>query len=354
MFRAIVLLDRAEAWRNDGATSMADWVSYRLNVSGRMGAEWVEVSHALARLPHIAEAYGEGRFSYDQVRWLARFATIEEDSSLANEAQGWSPRTLEATYYRRRRLSREDAQDAHEARSLRTRWNFRTRMLHLWGKLPEAEGRLVEQTLQRYAEEAPRRPESGARLPLHQLYADGLVEVVAANAGADPNPDRANIVLHVDAEALSNGNGNGELDNSVQLSAHTVLRHACNARVQAIVFSSAGDALAAGPMTRTVPARLERELRRRDQACRFTGCDRRRGLVPHHIKHFARGGPTVADNLILLCRYHHWLVHEGGWRIRATSTGRVVFVRPDGRALRTREGLRPGRHRYPGRLVRAP
>jgi hypothetical protein len=256
-------------------------------------------------------------------------------------------------YYRRRRLTREDAEDAYEARSLTKRWSHRTRMLRFWGQLPEAEGRLFEQTLDRYVEQAPRDAETGGRLPLRQMYADALVELVAERAGSDPNPDRANIVVHVDAHTLATSEGNGELDNAIQLSSETVLRLACDARLQTILFDSAGNALAAGRMTRTVPERLSRELRQRDQMCRFPGCGRKRSLIPHHIRHFARGGATIAGNLILLCRYHHWLVHEGGSGLRMTSTGRVVFIRRDCRALRTRpDGLRPPRFR--SALTRAP
>jgi hypothetical protein len=346
IFRDIVLLDQAEAWRTDGATSMADWLSYRCALSQRTTVEWVEISHALVKLPHIADAFDQGRFSYDQIRWLARLATREEDAKLAAEAQGTTPKALEAMYYRRQRLTRKDAEDAHEARSLKTRWSHRKRMLRFWGQLPEADGRLFEQTLERYAERAPRDAEMGTRMPLRHLYADALVELVSEHAGSAPDPDRANIVVHVPVEALMTGKGNGELDNGVQLSNDTVLRLACDARLQAILVDSSANALAAGRMTRTVPPRLSRELRRRDQACRFPGCGRKRGLIPHHIHHYAHGGPTTADNLILLCRYHHWLVHEGGWRLRLTGTGRVIFIRKDGRALRTRpDALDPARIR---------
>ena len=36
----------------------------------------------------------------------------------------------------------------------------------------------------------------------------------------------------------------------------------------------------------------------------------------HHIKHWADGGPTRLDNLALLCRAHHTVIHQTGWQIR--------------------------------------
>jgi hypothetical protein len=49
--------------------------------------------------------------------------------------------------------------------------------------------------------------------------------------------------------------------------------------------------------------------------------------------HWADGGPTALDNLVLLCRRHHTLVHEGGFEVERTTEGDLVFRRPDGRAL---------------------
>jgi len=45
------------------------------------------------------------------------------------------------------------------------------------------------------------------------------------------------------------------------------------------------------------------------------------------------GGCTDPDNLILLCRAHHWAVHEGGFRIQGRAPGTLTFIRPDGRIL---------------------
>jgi hypothetical protein len=38
------------------------------------------------------------------------------------------------------------------------------------------------------------------------------------------------------------------------------------------------------------------------------------------------------DNLVTLCRRHHWFVHEYGFRIDR-SGGELRFVRPDGRVV---------------------
>jgi hypothetical protein len=42
---------------------------------------------------------------------------------------------------------------------------------------------------------------------------------------------------------------------------------------------------------------------------------------------------AICRNLVLLCSYHHRLLHEGGFRIRRDYRGELYFVRPDGRAI---------------------
>jgi hypothetical protein len=58
----------------------------------------------------------------------------------------------------------------------------------------------------------------------------------------------------------------------------------------------------------------------------------------HHLIAWYFGGLTDIDNCLLLCRYHHGLVHEGRsaserWRISLdTTTGEVHVYRPNGEA----------------------
>ena len=52
--------------------------------------------------------------------------------------------------------------------------------------------------------------------------------------------------------------------------------------------------------------------------------------------HWIEGGETDVGNLVLLCRRHHRLVHEGGWQLIKTDDGELVTVAPV-----TRFGLQP-------------
>ena len=65
----------------------------------------------------------------------------------------------------------------------------------------------------------------------------------------------------------------------------------------------------------------------------FPGCDNQRFLDAHHIVHWAEGGETSEENLVLLCSGHHRAVHEHGFKMRKTASGELTVTAPDGRLL---------------------
>lgn len=50
---------------------------------------------------------------------------------------------------------------------------------------------------------------------------------------------------------------------------------------------------------------------------------------------WAKGGATDSDNLIILCKRHHRLTHEGGWKVEGEPDQELRFIRPSGGVLRT-------------------
>ena len=94
-----------------------------------------------------------------------------------------------------------------------------------------------------------------------------------------------------------------------------------------------GAVLDIGRRTRAVPAALRRALLDRDRSqCQFPGCNSRR-CDAHHVVHWADGGETRLQNLVLCCRFHHRAVHEEGFQVVADADGQFRFLRPDGVAL---------------------
>ncbi len=116
----------------------------------------------------------------------------------------------------------------------------------------------------------------------------------------------------------------------LRVSAETARRMACDAGAVVMQHAADGSVLDVGRKTRTIPPALRRALQARDRQCRFPGCNARR-CDAHHVRHWADGGRTRLDNLVMLCRRHHRAVHEEGFTVRMSATGEAEFRWPDGR-----------------------
>jgi hypothetical protein len=174
-------------------------------------------------------------------------------------------------------------------------------------------------------------------------FADG------GNAGAGPDEsscacdapplsgtraERYQVFLHVEPSTLqAQGEiGRSHLEDGTRVSAETSRRLSCDAGVVKVTTDEDGSVLDVGRRTRTIPPALRRALQVRDGGCRFPGCGLR-FTEGHHLVHWADGGKTTLDNLVLLCRFHHRRVHEDGFGVRRGPDGGVRVFDPMGRAI---------------------
>ena len=333
LVEVIAAHDRTESWKEDGAASMTAWLAAQLGVAHGTASQMVSVGAALEELPLIGEAFGEGLLSWDKTRSLTRFASLATDDALAAEAQGLSASQVQTLA---RRLRNPEVPDTTSAkRSLRTWWDRDRQWFHLNGRIPGADGAVVEKALQRAESRVPLRAHNQVYDPHDMRLADALVEIASTRLGSDPDPDRASVVVHVDLETLVSVWGIAEVEHGPTITAQTARRLACDARLQTVLDGRDGP-VGIGRMNRTIPAWLNRQIRQRDQGCRFPGCERTRWVHAHHLVHWANGGPTDLDNLVTLCGYHHRLVHDAGWKIEGSPNGDLIFIRPDGRPYQPR------------------
>jgi hypothetical protein len=134
--------------------------------------------------------------------------------------------------------------------------------------------------------------------------------------------------IHVDQSALA-----GEVGRS-SVPIETVKRLCCDGQTVVMTETKDGEPLSIGRKSRVVPKGIERAVRARDKnTCRFPGCCNQRFVDIHHIEHWANGGETAVEQLMLLCSKHHTLVHEGGFRIEKDFQNHWTFFRPDGIAV---------------------
>jgi hypothetical protein len=328
----IVELDRREAWRVDAARSMVDWLCYRFDLAVHTAREYLRVGRALEFLPALGDAFEEGYISWDKLRAVIPFATPDEDASLARELPMLNTAQVLMLARHRRRLAAGHAARRRRERSLRTRWDEDEGMLHVWGQIPDADGALVRKAIDALAGESPRAKAGGFVESYERRCADALVRLCALEAGSPSRPDCANVTVYVDASVLAADEGAATVEGGIAIPPEVVRRLTCDGRVRTAV-TRGGATIGVGRARRTVPAWLHDELMRRDVGCRWDGCTSTRWLHAHHIKHWAHGGNTDTDNLVMLCGFHHREVHDGGADLRLAANGRVTCVRRDGQVL---------------------
>jgi hypothetical protein len=353
----IVKFDEREGWADSGCKSCAAWLSWSCGIAPLTAREHVRVARRLGELPLVAAAFARGELSYSKVRAVTRVQEVENENELVSLARHATASQLERIVrgYRSVLAVEQGAERAYAERSLSWSWDDDGTLL-LRGRLPGEQGALLIAGLEAARETLgpppPQAPAAGTLEPTPDVPAetpDRAETVQARNADAllalaeaslaerdHSTADRFQVVVHVDASALSRSAGESaaarcELDAGVPLPHAAVRRLACDASLVRIVERD-GDPLSIGRRTRTIPPALRRALRSRDRGCVFPGCQQTRHVDAHHVVHWADGGRTDLPNLIQLCRRHHRLLHEGGFTVRRYN-GAPVFYAPDGRRL---------------------
>jgi hypothetical protein len=164
-----------------------------------------------------------------------------------------------------------------------------------------------------------RAQQADALVAVARSYLDGGREGEGGSTA-----DQYQVVVHADAKSLRGGTGCADLP------IETVKRLLCDCSFVTVFEDENGQPLDVGRKQRTVSTSLRRALYARDRGCTFPGCPRRRYLEGHHLEHWINGGETKPENLALLCRYHHRLLHEGGFGIVKDPDETLRFVTADG------------------------
>ncbi len=123
---------------------------------------------------------------------------------------------------------------------------------------------------------------------------------------------RASVSLIVDIDTLQGRYGRFcELDYTGPVSRDTALKILCDCDVSRVIMRGESEILDVGRATRTPSPAQRRALILRDRHCRYRGCDRPpKWCDAHHIVTWVSGGETNVENLVLVCRYHHGLIHK--------------------------------------------
>jgi hypothetical protein len=344
LLRLIAEADRRALWHGSGARDMAQWLAIRQGISQWKARRWLSAAHALPHLTDLGHSLLSGELGIDKVVELARFADFESEAGLIT----WAKRVSCAAVRRRAdlevRRTIDDVRQVERARFLNW-WHVDDgERVGLEGELPAAQGAVVVSALQRVAGSLPVMPGEEGPSFADARRADALAALCSTRIAEDADPDRATVVVHARLGDLVGTSGSAGVEGGGRLHPETVRRLLCDSRIQTVLEDEDGEPVKLGRLSREPSAAMMRQLRYRDVECRFPGCESRRFTQAHHVVWWGDGGTTDLDNLVLVCVFHHRLVHEHGWKIERDGDGNVRWLRPNGsRNVRTtRSSARAG------------
>jgi hypothetical protein len=191
------------------------------------------------------------------------------------------------------------------------------------GQLEPATAELLQQLLDKDA--TPTKLDD--RSP-DERYGDALAELV--HRAADPQGGaKTRIHVLMDQDWLLQGIGMAELESGCPLAPQKLRELACDADFIPMVLKGQSVPLDVGRSRRLVKESQRAALVARDRGCAYPGCcNPARWADAHHVKHWLDGGETNIDNLVLLCRKHHRVLHASAWQVRIAQDRLPEFIPP--------------------------
>ena len=344
----------ARAPEEGGHAGGPSYLKEHLGLSSRDAAKQDKLARDLEWLPGTAAALAAGELGTDQAAAIgqaARRGTLGDPAQTEDRLLDVA-RTTDTDGLRRR--IREEEQRADRTRLARDEQLAHSRrrvhlsprddgMWDLYGQLTGEQGELLAVALDAY------RTKDAADVPLpqqrsfEQRTADALAALVAGALEGGPTPSQGGarpqlhiVVPHDILDEAAPGIARSERGGL--LSSVLIERLLCDADLRRVLTDGDSEVLDIGRTKPTWTVAQRRALHIRDGGCRAPGCDRPApSCHAHHVRWWSKGGDTAVSNGLLLCSYHHHLVHEGGWGLRVDGrTGHAVFIAPDGRELETR------------------
>jgi hypothetical protein len=333
-----------------GNISAASWIARTCGMSIASAADRLCVGEQLESLPKVAAALGSGEISFQSTSVLCHLreqlgekAKLLDEDEMLQYAREWSVFHLRKLCNAARHEADPDGffNDAEE--------NFTRRRFHISqmsdglylvdGVLDPVAGAALKTAVDVLAK--PKGPEDERTAKQRRADAVGELALHAMEQGTLPRrhsvKPHINVTMTLEGLKGELGVPPADLELSLPISTRTAERIACDCTMSRVLLADSM-VIDVGRATRTVSPPKMRALRVRDKGCRFPGCDRQVNWSnPHHIIYRSRGGSDKLENLVLLCFFHHRLVHEGGWQV--IKAGREFrFLAPDRFVMRRARG----------------
>jgi hypothetical protein len=325
------------------APTAGEWIRHNCKTSRSTAYDCINVGEQLPRLPQCEHALVDGEIGFAHLSVIARTASalsekapddFNESDVLDHARESSAGRLWHYCMRLRHALDPEgvarDQRIAVEERRLQfSVWEDGSLLIN--GRLDPIGGAAVRTALEPLAQPMGQ----GDERCLEHRQADAFVELATHSLDAGLVPQHASQRPHLQVtttlETLQGlpGSPAADLEFSTPISSTTVQRLACDGNIARVVFGPGSVIVDVGRATRVVSAPTRRALNARDQHCRWPGCERSASWsAAHHVVHWTQGGATDLSNLLLLCHRHHWMVHEGGWKLARADDDRLLAIPP--------------------------
>jgi hypothetical protein len=326
------------------APTAGEWIRHNCKTSRSVAYDCINVGEQLHRLPKSANALTTGAIGFAHLSVIARTSNALAESTpesafvendLLERARECSAGRLWHYCMRLRHaldpvgVAREQRIAVEERRLQFTVWDDGSLLIS--GQLDPIGGAAVRTAIEPLAQPMGQ----GDDRCLEHRQADAFVELATHSLDAGLLPQHASQRPHLQVttsvETLQGlpGSPAADMEFSLPISSKTVGRLACDASITRVLFGPGSVVVDVGRATRVVSAPTRRALNARDQHCRWPGCERTASWsAAHHVVHWTQGGATDLANLLLLCHRHHWMVHEGGWKLARSVDDRVLAIPP--------------------------
>ncbi len=321
------VFDKTTWWDFEGFNTAADWIRFNCHMTSHDVWNAFAVAGAAREMPATIDAMHSGEVGFAHVATMGRTALevggAFDEAKLLPLAKAYTPgKFFHQCLHYRHAVDAEgynrDQEHLREGRYLRLN-TARDGCLVVTGLLDPAGGAAVRSALEPLAQKSGQNDDRTR----DQRWADALEEL---SKGGKP----AELQVTATIETLKGmaGAPAADVEFSLPISARSVQRIACDCNVTRVLLDQDSTVIDVGRSKRLVDGALRKALVVRDKHCQWPGCERPASWCDgHHLVHWIEGGETNLDNCILLCKRHHRMVHEGGWKLVKVE-GRIVAVAP--------------------------
>lgn len=325
---ATAAMHRMDSARITDGLTTAGWLRRHCRMSASKASGTVKAARALVHMDAVRKRAIAGEITADGVRQLCLARDMHPEAFLVHQdvfadvATYLSPRDLRQAinHWRQQVDHRGAVRDVKHRRLRRSVFLSRTLggMWDLNGVLDPESGHVINAAITSITDPTLIDPQDHRSNP--QRRTDALTDI--CRFWLDHNRstkmtggERPHITITLDYNTLISGTSPEgllpEIDGT-PIDPATTRRLACDSGIVRIVSNSNGQPLDVGRRARTAPPAIRRALDHRDGGCTWTGCDAPSPWCDaHHIVHWADGGATSLENMRLLCRKHHTMIHDG-------------------------------------------